>query len=235
MNKAIYIALSGAVLRELHMDIITQNLANADTIGYKKGKISFNDYLLPQDFLAERIDFKALSYHSPLMIDFSEGNLYKTGNPLDIAIDGNGFIALEGSRYTRRGDLRKDKENFLVTHNGIKVLGEKGAIKLPDGKVEINSSGRIIVNGVEIDTIKVVHFDKLNELKKVDDSLFHSQQQGKKSLAMIKQGFLETSNVNVISEMVKMIVTLREYEAYQKAIHTFDEATAKVNNEIGRL
>lgn len=235
MNKAIYIALSGAVLRELHMDIISQNLANADTTGYKKSKISFNDYLIPQDLVSTQLDLKSMSFHSPTITDFEVGNIVKTGNPLDIAIDGKGFIALEGNQYTRRGDFKKDKEGFLITYNGIKVLGEKGVIKLPEGKVEISSTGTISVNKVAIDTIKLVDFAQPNELLKVSDSMFVTNQQGAKAKAEIKQGYLETSNVNIISEMIKMIHTLREYETYQKAIHTFDEATGKINNELGRL
>lgn len=235
MNKAIYIALSGAVLRQMHMDIISQNLANADTIGYKRDKISFSDYLLPQDLIAEETDLKVMTFHAPLINDFSSGNLIKTGNPLDIAIDGQGFIALEGNRFTRRGDLKKDKDGYLTTHDGIKILGEKGPIRLPDGRVEITSSGAISVNGVEADVIKIVDFKQINNLLKVGNSAFFTNEEGTKAKAEIKQGYLETSNVSVISEMVRMIQTMREYETFQKAIQTFDEAAGKINNEMGRL
>ncbi len=235
MNKAIYIALSGAVLRQMQMDIIAQNLANADTIGYKSDKISFNDYLLPQDIVSSETDFKVMSYHTPLISDFSAGNLIKTGNPLDIAIDGQGFIALEGNRITRRGDLKKDKDGFLTTHDGIKVLGEKGHIRLPDGKIEISSNGSISANGVEVDVIKIVDFKQINNLSKLGNSAFFTNEEGMKAKAEIKQGYLETSNVSIISEMVRMIQTMREYETYQKAIQTFDDAAGKINNEMGRL
>ncbi len=235
MNKAIYIALSGAVLRQMQMDIIAQNLANADTIGYKSDKISFNDYLLPQDIVSSETDFKVMSYHAPLISDFSAGNLIKTGNPLDIAIDGQGFIALEGNRITRRGDLKKDKDGFLTTHDGIKVLGEKGHIRLPDGKIEISSNGSISANGVEVDVIKIVDFKQINNLSKLGNSAFFTNEEGMKAKAEIKQGYLETSNVSIISEMVRMIQTMREYETYQKAIQTFDDAAGKINNEMGRL
>lgn len=235
MNKATYIALSGAVLRQLNMEVISQNLANADTIGYKRDKVSFNDYLIPQDLMSPAPDLKAMSFHSPLITDFSEGSLIKTGNALDIAIDGKGFIALDGSRYTRRGDLKRDKDGYLTTYNGIKVLGEKGPIKLPDGKIEITSTGSLSVNNVEADVIKIVDFKQAESLSKTGESIFFTNVQGTKASAEIKQGYLETSNVNIIREMVRMIQTLREFETYQKAIHTFDEATGKINNEMGRL
>lgn len=235
MNKAIYIALSGAVLRQLQMDVISQNLANADTTGYKKDKISFNDYLVPSDLTNPDPELKAMSFHSPLMTDFSDGNLVKTGNSLDIAIEGKGFIALEGGRYTRRGDLKKDRDGYLTTHNGIKVMGDKGPIRLPDGIVEISPSGSISVNKVVIDVIKLVDFSNIQSLSKAGESIFLSTEPGIKANAEVRQGYLETSNVSVIKEMVKMIQTLREYETYQKAIQTFDEAAAKINNEMGRL
>jgi len=235
MNKAIYIALSGAVLKQLQMDVISQNLANADTVGYKRDKVSFNDYLIPQDLMAQDPDLKVMSYHSPLITDFSEGNLIKTGNALDIAVEGEGFIALEGNRYTRRGDLKKDKEGYLTAHNGIKVLGNRGTIRLPDGIVDISPTGSISVNRVEVDTINIVDFKQAGSLSKAGESIFLSNEQGVKATAGIKQGYLETSNVNIIREMVKMIQTLREYETYQKAIQTFDDAAGKINNEMGRL
>ncbi len=235
MNKAIYIALSGAVLRHLQMDIISQNLANADTVGYKKDKISFNDYLVPSDIMSPDPEFRAMSYHSPLITDFSEGNIIRTGNSLDIAIEGKGFIALEGGRYTRRGDLKRDKDGYLTTQNGIKVMGDKGPIRLPEGAVEISPSGSISVNKVEVDVIKIVDFTNIQSLSKAGESIFLSIEEGLKASSEVKQGYLETSNVSVIKEMVKMIQTLREYETYQKAIQTFDEAAAKINNEMGRL
>lgn len=235
MNKAIYIALSGALMRELHMDIITQNLANVDTIGYKKGKISFIDYLIPQDLTNTTADLKIMNFHTSPLVDYSEGNLVKTSNPLDIALDGEGFIALENNLYTRRGDLRKDNKGYLTTHNGIKVLGERGPIMLPEGKIEITPTGLILVNNIAVDALRVVKFKDPKNVSKIGDSLFYSNDESQRSNTLIKQGYLETSNVNVITEMVKMISTLREYEAYQKAIQTFDESAAKVNNEMGRL
>lgn len=235
MNKSIYIALSGSVLRQLHMDIISQNLANADTVGYKRDKVSFNDYLIPQDLMNPVPDLKVMSSHSPLITDFSEGNLIKTGNALDVAIDGKGFIALEDSRYTRRGDLKRDKEGYLTTYNGAKVLGEKGPIKLPDGKIEISPTGSVSVNKVEADVIKVIDFKQNASLSKTGEGIFLTNEQGTKTNAEIKQGYLESSNVSIISEMIRMIQTLREFETYQKAINTFDEAAGKINNEMGRL
>jgi flagellar basal-body rod protein FlgF len=235
MNKGIYIALSGAVLKHSQMEVISQNIANADTVGYKKDKISFKDYLIPNDTFVFQPDGRAMSDISSFKTDFSEGELVKTGNSLDIAIDGNGFIALEGNRYTRRGDMKRDSKGYLTSFNGIKVLGSNGPISLPDGNVEISSTGDIAVNGIVIDSLKLVEFPNTDGLSKVGDGIFFKQDGGIKANASVKQAYLETSNVDIIEEMVNMIETLREFESFQKAIQIFDQASEKVNNEIGRL
>jgi flagellar basal-body rod protein FlgG len=233
--KGIYIALSGAVLKHTQMEIISQNLANADTIGYKRDDISFKDYLIPQDVISDDPDGRAMSDISSFKTDLSAGNVIKTGNLLDIALEGKGFIALEGNRYTRRGDLKKDDKGYLTTQDGIKVMGEKGPIKLPDGVLQISESGDVSVDGAKIDSIKIVDFQQVENLSKAGGNIFFSHGTTVQSKAMVKQGHLEKSNVDVIKEMVHMIEMLREFETFQKAIQCFDEATGKATNEIAKV
>ncbi len=235
MNKGIYIALSGALLKHSQMDVIAQNLANASTAGYKKDKISFRDYLINKDAITNQTDGRSMSQISSFRTDFSAGDIVKTGNSLDIALDGDGFIALEGKRYTRRGDLKRDKEGYLTTYNGIKVLGNSGPVRLHDGIVEINVSGDVAVNGTVIDSLKLTDFPKSDDLSKVSDGIYFTQSSGIKAGASVRQSCLETSNVDVIREMVGMIDTLREFESFQKAIQIFDKASELINNELGRL
>lgn len=235
MYKGIYIALSGAVLKQAQMEVISQNLANADTVGYKKRGVLFKDHLLSQGMATAMPDGRAMTDLSLFTTDFSSGNLVKTGNPLDIAVDGKGFVALEGDRYTRRGDLKRDDDGYLVTYQGLKVMGAKGPIQLPKGKVEIGEKGEVSVKGTKIDSIRIVEFQRTDNLDKVSDSVFTSADAPIESSGWVKQGFLESSNVDVIKEMVRMIETLREYEAYQKAIHSFDDASAKLTNDMGRV
>jgi flagellar basal-body rod protein FlgF len=235
MDKAIYIALSGAILKHSQMEIISQNLANAASVGYKKDKISFKDYLLSGNSESDLSDGRTMSQVSAIKTDFSEGNIIRTGNTLDIAIDGNGFIALEGDRYTRRGDLKRSNDGYLTTFNGIKVLGSSGPINLPPGNIQITNTGDVLVNGVQTNTMKIVEFASTDNLKKMGEGVFSTQDQGVKSNSLVKQTYLEASNVDVIREMVSMIDALREFESYQKAIQAFDEATDKVNNELGRF
>jgi flagellar basal-body rod protein FlgF len=235
MNKAIYIALSGAILKHAQMEVISQNLANAASVGYKKDKISFKEYLLPANPENNQPDGRAMSQISAVKTDFSEGNFIRTGNTLDMAIDGNGFIALEGDRYTRRGDLKRSNDGFLTTFNGVKVLGSSGPINLPPGNIQITNTGDVLINGIQTNTIKIVEFPSTDTLKKVGEGVFSTQDKGVKSNALVKQAYLEASNVDVVREMVSMIDALREFESYQKAIQAFDEATDKVNNELGRF
>ncbi len=236
MYKGIYLALSGAILKQRQMDIVSQNLSNTNTIGYKKDRISFNDYVIPQsNGIREAFDGRIMSEVSAVLTDFSKGKHIRTGNPLDIALDGEGFISLENDRYTRRGDLKIDEKGYLATQNGLKVLGNDGPIQMPKGRIEIGPSGDIRANGIPIDTLKIKDFSNLDSIIKLGEEVFSTNQEGTESKAKVQQGYLEGSNVNVIREMVLMIKTLREFEAYQKMIQAFDEATTKVTNEMGRI
>ena len=243
MYKGIYIAVSGAILKQTQLEVITQNLANANTTGYKKEGVSFKDYLLPQEAAGAGSDGRDMTELSSYKTDFSNGTAVKTGNPLNISIEGPGLIALEGGRYTRRGEFKKDKDGYLTTFDGTKVLGDSGPISLPDGPVQIDSTGKISVisdgnvseDPVEVDTIKILDFTGSGDVEKVGDGLYTATGAGTPVSAGVRQGYLESSNVDSVKEMVRMIEAMREFESYQKAIQTFDDATAKVNNELGRL
>lgn len=236
MLKGIYIAASGAVMKQAQLEVITQNIANVDTAGFKKDALSFRDYLIPTDTPTLMPDGRAMTYLGSMKTDFSAGNIVRTNNPFDIAINGSGFIALEGERYTKRGDFKKDSEGSLTTAGGVKVLGSSGQpIALPEGPFEIDSKGSISVNGAAVGTIKVVDFENTETLSKSGDSMFSSAQAGTESKSSVVQGYIEKSNVDVVKDMVRMISAMREFEAYQKIIQGFDEVAAKVNNEIGRF
>ena len=242
MYKGIYIAASGAVLKQTELDLAAQNLANSNTLGYKKDSVSFKEYLF-QMAAGAAPDGRAMSDYADFKTDFSSGTIIKTGNSLDIAIDGNGLIALEGDRYTRRGDLKKDREGYLTTFNGKKVMGNGGPILIPADTVEINIDyeGKISViqagstTPVELDTIKIMDFGPEAVITKANDGQLTVVGNGTPTTSVVRQEYLETSNVDTVKEMVHMIQVMREFETYQKAIQTFDDATAKVNNDMGRL
>ncbi len=236
MYKGIYIILSGAVTKQSHMDIIAQNIANANTSGYKKERVAFKDYMLPVDNKSPLIpDGRAMSEISNVATDFSKGVLMETGNPMDLAINGDGFFALEGDKYTRGGSFKISGDGYLTTQDDIKVLGSGGPISVKGVKIEVSSSGEVFVDGTSTDTLKLVDFSDKGALKKLNGGVFTAADRGEEVKSQVAQGYLEASNVDVIKEMVQMITTLRDFETYQKMIHAFDEAAAKVTSEMGKV
>ncbi len=235
MYKGIYIALSGAILKHRHMDIFAQNIANANTTGYKKQRISFKDYLVPSD-INSRIhgEGRIMATLSGVSIDFSQGPLIHTGNPLDFAISGEGFFVLEGNRYTRNGRFMLDAEGNLITPEGIKVLGDGGPITVQGSEIEVSDTGEIFVDGILIEKFRIVDFPDKSMLKKISGGMYYSEVEGEDVNPKIRQGYVEGSNVDPVHELIQMIETTREFEAYQKMIQAFDEATAKTVNEMGK-
>ncbi len=233
MHKGIYIALSGALMKQLDLELVFENIANAQTPGFKRGGLSFRDYLINTSY--EQIDSRTMTYVSGMRLDMTSGSLLKTGNKLDIAIEGRGFISIEGGLYTRRGDLMKTREGYLVHSSGKRVLGINGPLRLPDGEVEIREDGSIYVNGGFVERLRIVEFDASDSLKRVAEGLYQSNAPTKSSTSKVLQGYIEESNVEIVREMVRLISNLREFETFQKAIQTLDEAAGKVNNEMARI
>lgn len=241
MHKGIYIALSGATLKQAQMDIISGNLANVNTTGYKRDTISFQEYLVSaMNGRTESPDGRTMSNFGTVVTDFVPGSIVHTGNPLDVAIDGSGMLSLENGQYTRRGDLHLDNDGYIVTQRGIKVLGNGGPIRITDnGRIEISNAGEVSVINAEnnsvIDTLKVVEFRDPSVLSKAGEDAFTAGQAGTETTASIQQGYLEKSNVDVVKEMVQMITALREFETYQKAIQSFDESLGRVLSDMPRI
>ena len=237
MEKGIYLALSGMVLKQLQLDAISDDLANANTPGFKKEGLSFKDYLVDGSATGNEARERAMATLSSDKTDFSEGEVYRTSNSLDLCIEGPGLIALEGNRYTRRGDLKLTADGFLTTANGIKVLGEKGPIKFPKvkGPIKIDPEGNIYVNGNRVNSLKLVDFPDGAAFTRMGSGVFYYKGAVVKSKAGVKQGYLEGANVDVVKEMVRLVDDLREYESYQKTVQTFDEATGTMLNNMASI
>jgi flagellar basal-body rod protein FlgF len=226
MSKAIFIALSGAVLKEKQMELIAQNLANCNSSAFKKMRATFKDYLSSPESEQEG---SIMSELASVKTDFSAGSLHQTGNPLDVALEGNGFFTLENNRYTRRGDFKRNSQGYLTTQTGIPVLGTEGSpIYLPQGKLEIGLGGEVSVNQAPIDTLKVVEFSNKDSLIRLGENLFQTDDPGSPANPLFKQGHLEGSNVEVVKEMTQIIMTLREFQAFQKIIQSLDDTSAKM-------
>ncbi|UCD35212.1 MAG: flagellar hook basal-body protein [Nitrospiraceae bacterium] len=235
MYKGIYIALSGAVMKKRNIDILAQNIANANTSGYKKERVSFRDHLIPADNTQiNGGDGRVMAKLNAVDIDFTAGSLKPTGNTLDLAIDGDGFFSLEDGKVTRSGSFTIDGEGYLTTKSGEKVLGDGGPIALLGGSIEVTSEGEFIVDDIPVGKLRIVDFTDRSVLRKLDGSMFAADEEGEIVDARVSQGYLEDSNVNALRDMIQMIESHREYESYQKIIIAFDEASSKTINEMGR-
>lgn len=225
MDPGISDVLTGCQMQVHRLETIANNLANANTTGFKKDVLSF-DHLLKTHQEA----------------NMTQGNISHTGNALDLALSGEGFFKVstpDGIRYTRNGKFYLNAEGQLSTTSGHSVLGEGGPITIEGTDVSVDDSGRISVDGEEVDTLAVVSFAEPELLQKQGDSYYmYTGDDGegpRPQETFVKQGYVEQSNVIVTQEMIKMIETLRHFESYQKVLQTFDETDAKVINDVGKL
>ncbi|MFP4168561.1 MAG: flagellar basal-body rod protein FlgF [Desulfonatronovibrionaceae bacterium] len=257
MDNSMYSALFGALTQEHRMDMIANNLSNVDTTGFKKDQSSFkdefirfaSDYADPNMTLQDRVlwpDAKLLSQTrlSGDYIDFNQGSLQDTGNPLDLAIDGEGFFRVrtpDGQEaYTRAGSFRINSEtNTLETPQGYTLLGDGGEVEIPENaRVTVNGQGQIIADGDVIADVGLVTFEDLRALEKQGENLFRIREDAQAQEipaenARVCQGYLEGSNVEVVREMVNMIDTMRTFESLQKSMTTSKEADDKVIRQVG--
>jgi flagellar basal-body rod protein FlgG len=241
-----YLAASGAMVQQLRLEMLANNIANVNTIGYKGEKSVFRvDAAEPGTAPPEGgAAIQPLSPYAPpfyTVIDFSQGAVHQTGNPLDVAINGNGFFSIQtpdGVQYTRQGSFTLDPKGVLVTQDGYPVLGEGGSITIDNGQVAIGLDGSLSVDGDTVGQLKLTQFDDEHMLKKAGHGRFALSDPNASGTASeettISQGFLETANVNPVQAMTEMIETSRAFEAYQKVIQTADDATGKSISEVGR-
>jgi len=248
--KEIYPAIFSSFIQDKRLDQIANNLANVNTAGYKQHRVVFDipastDLGNKVSMNSEPVPAALLKNHSinfDVVGDFSQGTIQHTGNSLDLALSGSGFFEIEtpqGIRYTRNGNFTLNSEGKLVTQDGFPVIGENGNIIIKGNNISISPGGKISVDGRQIDSIKLIDFPKPYGLKRLKNSLYGlvntNIKEEKSNEVEIKQGFLELSNINPISEMTRMINVMRSYESYQKVITMYDVITSKVVNELGRL
>lgn len=266
MVKGLYTAHMGMVNEMRRLDILANNLANADTIGYKKEGTTSRTF---RDEMAIRIKDTS-SYNIARQIggitygvhlgqvytDYTSGSFKVTDNTTDLALDGDGFFAVSFTdksgntsvKYTRDGAFTINTEGYLVTKDGDYVLNTTGAMNGdpgrgnfiqvdPNATIDIDELGYIYQNGALMGTIGVADVDNYDYLEKYGENLYNLLDGGNTvaSTARVKQGVLETSNVNVINEMVNMITIQRAYEAGQKVITSIDGTLDIAANRIGKV
>lgn len=176
-----------------------------------------------------------------IVTSFTQGNFKETDCPTDIAVKGEGFFTLSVNgeeRYTRDGSFIIDAQGYLTSKEGYRVLGEEGEIWIGDGGMEVRNNGEIYVEGEYVDVLKMVTFEDTRQLMKIGDNLYKSRENANIRQGIdgeVLQGFLESSNVNAVKEMVNMITAFRAYESNQKVVTAFDEMIGKAVNEVGRV
>lgn len=257
MVKGLYTAYTGMINEQNRMDVLTNNLANSDTSGFKKeGATSqaFDTvlaYKIKDASVSPRIANKIGNMNLGVKVgenytDYSQGPFKVTGNTYDLGISGTGFYNIEftnkagktSTKYTRDGSFIVNKEGYLVTKDGDFVLGESGRLKLdPTKEVSIDSLGNISQEGKAIGTVKITDFEDYNYLEHYGENYFQPVKGAKEKDGdyTINQGYLETSNVQVVQEMVEMISVSRQYETNQRMITTIDSTLEIASKQLGKV
>jgi flagellar basal-body rod protein FlgF len=222
MENALLIGLSRQVALRRELDVVANNIANLNTTGFKADGNVFEEYLMP---LARDSGFSGRDGRVSFVQDratwqdFSQGPIQQTGNPLDVAIDGTGFLAVQtprGERYTRNGALQINAAGELVTSEGHRVLGDGGPVVFQpqDRDVTVARDGTIAVPGGNRGKLRLVNFANPQRLQKDGASLFAAPAgvtADAAPAARVVQGSIEKSNVRGVLEMTRMIDVTRTY------------------------
>lgn len=248
MIKGLYSSSNGMPPMLVRMEVLSNNLANIDTSGFKKDSMFVE--MMKDSGVAPGADAGELTNRLNVerTTDFGVGSLNQTKNPLDVALQDGGYFVVQtpqGERFTRNGNFTLALDGTLTTHSGYPVLGNEGKIKFPDlqkiaqENVVITKSGEISVGKTEIGKLRIVEFKDQTKLNKVGNAMFLVKPDAdalmsEKEFPMVKQGFLEESNVDGIAEMIEMIEISRNFESNQKAIASQD-ATLEKALEVGRF
>jgi len=226
------------------LQVIGHNLANLSTVGYKKQVAvthAFNDYLQGAVTGSGISPGAAPRPVVTTITDQSAGALKSSGNPLDIAIEGDGYFVVSmpwGEALSRQGNLQLDNEGRLVTASGNLVLGMSGEIRVSGSTPKIDQEGNVHDGSRLVDRIRVVQVTDAASLTRAGDGLFVA---GSETSLMdgvnyrVRQGFTEATNVTSMNEMIKMIETMRHFEASQKLAHGLDDMLDRAINQLGQL
>lgn len=254
MIDALFIAGTGMKSQQVYVDVISNNISNVNTVGYKRADVSFVDMVsggvrsgemaAQQDLLAIGAGTKVQS----IQHDFSTGDLKVTGNELDIAISGNGFLEVELSdgsyAYTRSTQLMMDVDGGLMTRSGHSLSRQ---IVVPSDALEviINQQGEVSVKLegetelVKIGELELASFASQEHLDSIGDNLYLANEKtgpayygsaDEDGLGSVEQGFVEVSNVSMVNEMVNLLMAQRAYQLNARIVQTADQLMETVNN-----
>ncbi len=247
MIKGIYSSGSGMQPRLMRLDVIANNVANADTTGYKKDSVFvqiMKDAGVAQSTGAGELaglDVKEFT-------DFGEGSLRPTNGPLDVAIQGEGFFVLDtpdGTRYTRNGNFRIADNGDVVNSSSDHLMGTGGKITIPSAEkmqqndLTITKGGEIFMGQTMLGKIRLVTFSDMQKLMKTAGTMFKSEESPKDvsvsdEKTTVRQGYLEESNVEALTEMVQLVELSRGFETDQRTMR-YQDSTLEKAMEVGRV
>jgi flagellar basal-body rod protein FlgF len=240
MERGLFIAATGMLAAQTRLDTIAHRLANASNTGFKGERIaqaSFGDMLLSST--TSGVGLGPLSMGSHVVertIDLNQGALRFTSNPLDVAVEGEGWLVVQtgqGARYTRNGQLTTDPQGRLVTSQGDPVLGQNNQpIVVGAAEVTITPDGRVLNEQALLGQIQLVALAPGSLVYEGNNYLTGNVVAG--PTGSLRQGALEMSNVNSVNDMVDLIGTMREFEANQRALRSIDETLERAANQVGR-
>ena len=253
MLRSIYLSATNMMLQRSKVDVIANNLANSDTTGYKSDKLVSRSF---SDMLVRQVDDPALANRSnvlgtlntgvhadELITSFSQGAFESTGSNTDLAINGeNAFFVVStpaGDRYTRDGSFHLNSNGYLVTSSGDMVMGESGGgIQLKNSEFSVDSQGNIAADGKNVAKLRLAGFSDTSLLRKAGDNLFYNYGGAAATAATdfsVKQGYLDTSNVETASQIIDLLGASRSFETSQRIVKMLDESLGKAVNEVGRV
>lgn len=258
MLKGLYTAYTGLKNEQNRMDILTNNLANASTVGFKKEgstSQSFDSVLAYKlkDSSEGLRTVRRIGHNNPGVkigenyTDFTQGSYRITDNTFDLALSGDGFFTIEfinkagetSTKYTRAGNFTLTQEGYLVTKDGDYVLDtDNRRIQLDTmAETSIDAAGRIMQNGRTVATLQITDFADYNYLEHYGETYFQPVEgaQIQEANASVQSGCLEMANVQAVTEMVNMISVTRAYETNQKIMQTYDASLEIAVNQLGQL
>ena len=243
MENAQLVGLSRQVSLRRELEVIANNIANVDTMGYKSQSL-----LLKEEKLAPAKENSFLRPDRPVSFVLDDGNTYDlnpgqmvtTGNETDVAIDGKGWFVVQtpqGERYTRNGSFAIDNQGTLVTRDGNQVMTEAGPLVLQPGETNLTiaADGTISTSQGSRGKLRVVDFQSPKDLKKIGETLFSGNNPQPATLPSLRQGQIEKSNVRAVVEMSRMIEVSRNYQAIAQWMAQADDLRRSAIDKLGTL
>lgn len=252
MVRGLYTAATGMTVQRSKMDVLTNNIANTETTGFKADTLitsTFDEVMLSRvnDPNVSIVGSETVggydfgSHVDELVTDFKGGNLEQTDKKTDLALEGDGFFVVETAggqeRYTKSGNFTVNSEGYLVTQDGGYVLGENGRVRVGSQDFSVSADGTVTGSTAAEDQLRLVTFNDLGVLRKEGGNLFSVYGDAAPTASagtVVHQGMLEGSNVDMSQEMVDMISVYRKYEASQKVISMTDKTLEKTVS-LGRI